>query len=171
MDCHGRGGIGFGGGRILLVSPLSRWGCAYCQGKLDEAGPFLARGVELRGSSTDPAPLIMAAFLNASRGERGKIDPSLFAVRPQQVIDGDFVIGWADMYALLSEKETALAWLRRTDELSNHNYPWFERDKNWNNLRSDPEYQRILAGIKRHWERYREEFGGVELHVPVASGR
>ena len=57
-------------------------------------------------------------------------------------------------------KSAALAWLRRTDELSNHNYPWFKRDKNWNNLHSHPEYQRILAGIQRHWERYREEFGG-----------
>ena len=38
---------------------------------------------------------------------------------------------------------------------------WVEGfDKNWNNLRSDPEYQRILAVIQRHWERYREEFGG-----------
>ena len=131
----------------------------YYQEKLDEAGQFLACAVQLRGSSTDPAPLIMAAFLYASRGQRGKIDPSLFEMRPQQVIDGDFAYWLGGMYALLGEKETALAWLRRTDELSNHNYPWFKRDKNWNNLRPDPEYQRILAGIQRHWERYREEFG------------
>jgi len=42
----------------------------------------------------------------------------------------------------------------------NHNYPWFQRDKNWNNLRSDPGYQRILADIKSHWERYNKQFGG-----------
>jgi tetratricopeptide (TPR) repeat protein len=90
----------------------------YYQGKLDEAGQFLARGVELRGGSSDVAPLIMAAFLYASRGERAKIDPSLFAMRPQQVIDGDFAYWLGGMYALLSEKETALAWLshRRTEQ-------------------------------------------------------
>jgi hypothetical protein len=81
-------------------------------------------------------------------------------MRPQQVIDGDFDYWLGGMYALLDDKKTALAWLSRSDELSKHNYPWFQRDKNWNNLRSDPEYQRILAGIKVHWERYREEFGG-----------
>ncbi len=132
----------------------------YYDGKLDEAGQFLARGVELRGAGSDVAPLIMASFLYASRGERGKIAPSLFEMRPPLVIDGDFAYWLGGMYALLGDKATALAWLRRTDELSNHNYPWFQRDKNWNNLRSDPEYQRILAGIKVHWERYREEFGG-----------
>ncbi len=132
----------------------------YYQGKLDEAGKYLARAIELRGASTDPAPLIMAAFLYASRGERGKIDSSLFEMRTPEVIDGDFAYWLGGIYALLGDKASALTWLRRTDELSNHNYPWFQRDKNWNNLRSDPEYQRILAGIRSHWERYREEFAG-----------
>jgi hypothetical protein len=53
----------------------------------------------------------------------------------------------------------ALTRLRRTDELGNHNYPWFQRDKNWSKLRPDAGYQRILADIKGHWERYRGEFG------------
>ena len=132
----------------------------YYEGKLDEAGQFLARGVELRGASSDVAPVIMAAFLYASRGERTKIDPTLFEMRPPLVIDGDFAYWLGGMYALLGDKGTALTWLRRTDELSNHNYPWFQRDKNWNNLHSDPEYQRIMADIKGHWEKYRAEFGG-----------
>jgi serine/threonine-protein kinase len=131
----------------------------YYEDKLDEAGQFLARGVELRGASSDVAPQIMAAFLYASRGERSKIDPALFEMRPQLVIDGDFAYWLGGMYALLGDKGSALTWLRRTDEISNHNYPWFQRDKNWNNLRSDPEYQRILADIKSHWEKYRAEFG------------
>jgi serine/threonine-protein kinase len=132
----------------------------YYDGKLDEAGQFLARAVELRGTSSDVAPLIMAAFLYASRGERIKIDPTLFEMRPQLVIDGDFAYWLGGMYALLGDKGSALTWLHRTDELSNHNYPWFQRDKNWNNLRSDPDYQRIMAGIKSHWEKYRAEFAG-----------
>jgi serine/threonine protein kinase/Flp pilus assembly protein TadD len=132
----------------------------YYDGQLDEAGQFLARGVELRGASSDVAPQIMAAFLYAFRGERIKIDPTLFEMRPQLVIDGDFAYWLGGMYALLGDKGSALTWLRRTDEISNHNYPWFQRDKNWNNLHSDPEYQRILADIKGHWEKYRAEFGG-----------
>ena len=131
----------------------------YYEGKLDEAEKYLARAVELRGKSTDIAPLILSAFLYASRGERGKIDPSLFEVRPHLVTDGDFAYWLGGMYAMLGDKGGALTWLRRTDQLGNHNYPWFQRDKNWSSLRSDPEYQRILEGIQRHWERYRSEFG------------
>ena len=151
--------------QTLAVSPNQYKAAAflgeflYYEGKLDEAEKYLARAVELRGKNTDIAPLILSAFLYASRGERGKIDPSLFEVRPQLVFDGDLAYWLGGMYAMLGDKGAALTWLRRTDELGNHNYPWFQRDKNWSRLRSDPEYQRILAGIQRHWERYRSEFG------------
>ena len=29
------------------------------------------------------------------------------------------------------------------------NYPWFERDKNFDSLRGDPEYQAIMADVKK----------------------
>jgi len=38
------------------------------------------------------------------------------------------------------------------------NYPWFERDKNFDSLRADPEYQTIMAGIRERWESYMKEF-------------
>jgi tetratricopeptide (TPR) repeat protein len=55
--------------------------------------------------------------------------------------------------------EWALAMLRRAVQLGNHNYPWFQRDKNYHNLRGDPEYQRIMMDARNHWERYRKAFG------------
>ena len=64
------------------------------------------------------------------------------------------------MFALLGEKEAALPWLRRAVELGNHNYPWFSRDRNFESLRGDPDYETILAGVQREWERYRQLFGG-----------
>jgi len=45
------------------------------------------------------------------------------------------------------ERDAALEWLRRAIELGNENRPWFERDKNWDSLRDDPEYQRIVTSI------------------------
>ena len=62
------------------------------------------------------------------------------------------------MYALLGDKQPALAWLRRTVQLENHNFPWFQRDKNWDKLRGDAEYQRIMLEVG-YWKHYNELFG------------
>jgi serine/threonine protein kinase/tetratricopeptide (TPR) repeat protein len=61
--------------------------------------------------------------------------------------DHDVSYWLASAYALEGERDLALKWLRRAIQLGNENKPWFERDKNWDSLRGDPEYQRILAGI------------------------
>ena len=61
--------------------------------------------------------------------------------------DHDVSYWLASAYALEGERELAFKWLRRAIELGNENKPWFERDKNWDALRGDPEYQRIIEGI------------------------
>jgi hypothetical protein len=45
------------------------------------------------------------------------------------------------------ERDKALKWLRRAIKLGNENKPWFERDKNWDSLRSDPEYLALIAAL------------------------
>jgi eukaryotic-like serine/threonine-protein kinase len=61
--------------------------------------------------------------------------------------DHDVAYWLASAYALEGEREPALKWLRRAIELGNENKPWFERDKNWDSLRNDPEYQEIIGSI------------------------
>ena len=61
--------------------------------------------------------------------------------------DHDVAYWLASAYALEGERGQALKWLRRAIELGNENRPWFERDKNWDSLRSDPEYQEIIGAI------------------------
>ena len=51
-----------------------------------------------------------------------------------------------------------MLWLGRTIALGNHNYPWFQRDKNFDSLRADPDYQRLMNEIKSHWEEYQRAF-------------
>jgi hypothetical protein len=58
----------------------------------------------------------------------------------------------------LGEKQPALAWLRRSVQLGNHNYPWYQRDKNWDKLRADPEFQKILREVEGYWTTYRQQF-------------
>ena len=128
----------------------------YYEGKYDEAEKALSRAVELGRSSGDEAPPILAAFLYASRGQRDKIDPIVFQHKPEQYVDGDGAYWIGGVHAMLGDKREALAWLRRAVTLGNHNYPWFQRDKNYNNLRNDPEYQKIMEEVRDHLEQYRK---------------
>jgi serine/threonine protein kinase/tetratricopeptide (TPR) repeat protein len=133
-------------------------GVLYYEGKLDEAQMTLERALHLAGASSDNTPILMAAFVYAARGQREKIDRRLFQYRRAEVIDGDAAYWTGGMYALLGDRQHALEWLRRTAELGDVNYPWFQRDKNYDSLRADPEYQAILARIRQRWEAYRNEF-------------
>jgi len=62
--------------------------------------------------------------------------------------DHDIAYWLASAYAMEGERDEALKWLRRAIELGNENRPWFERDKNWDSLRSDPEYLQIIDSIR-----------------------
>jgi tetratricopeptide (TPR) repeat protein len=130
----------------------------YYEGKLDDAEVYLARAAKLASDSTDDTARNMAAFLYASRGQREKIDPRILKYRPEQMTDGDGAYWMAGIYALLGERDHALSWLRRTVALGDVNYPWFQKDKNFDKLRSDPEYQTIMAGVRQRWEAYKNEF-------------
>ncbi|MGD0567894.1 MAG: protein kinase [Candidatus Sulfotelmatobacter sp.] len=130
----------------------------YYQGKLDEAQSNIERSLALYSNSGDDVPSIAAAFLYASRHQRDKIDPKLFQYRPAQIIDGDEAYWLGGIYALLGDRQHALDWLKRTVAIGDVNYPWFERDKNYDSLRSDPEYQSIMAGARQRWQAYKNEF-------------
>ena len=130
----------------------------YYEGKLDEAQVNLDRSLVLSANSGDDVPPLVAAFLHASRNQREKIDGKLFQYRPEQIIDGDEAQWLGGLYALLGDRQRALDWLKRAVALGDVNYPWFERDKNYDSLRSDPEYQSIMAGVRQRWEAYKKEF-------------
>jgi serine/threonine protein kinase/tetratricopeptide (TPR) repeat protein len=130
----------------------------YYEGNLDEAQTNLDRAVALGHDSEDDTARLLAAFLYASRGQREKIDARLLQYRPEQIIDGDGAYWQGGIHALLGDRQGALAWFKRTVALGDTNYPWFERDKNYDTLRADPEYQTIMAGVRQRWEAYKKEF-------------
>ena len=131
----------------------------YYQGRLEEAEPILRRAVELGRDSGDEVAVLMSAFLYAARGQRDKIDSNLLREKPENVADGDRAYWIGSVYALLGDKTQALAWLRRAIDLGNHNYPWFVRDKNYDKLRGDRDYERMLTETRNYADKYRQEFG------------
>ncbi len=130
----------------------------YYQNRNDEADPVFAGALELSRGSGETVTEGLAAFLYASRGQRDKIDPLVFSVPAEKQVDGDSAYWIGGIHCLLGDRQPALTYLRRAVELGNHNYPWFQRDKNWDKLRSDPEYQRIMEQVRLKWEEYRRRF-------------
>jgi serine/threonine-protein kinase len=133
----------------------------YYQGRDTEAERVIARAVELSPDKGDPIAFALAAFLYASRGERARIHSDVFRDPPAKYFDGDSAYWTGGIHCMLGDRAQALAFLRRAVELGNHNYPWFQRDKNWDKLRSDPEYQRIMDDVRAKWEDYKRLFGGT----------
>ena len=131
----------------------------YYQGKNEEAERVLDHASQLSGPRGEDEPWVISAFISASRGERDRIDPRIFHYRPEEVVDGDLAEWIGAVYALLGEKQPALAWLRRAVQVGNHNFPWFQRDKNWDKLRGDAEFQRIMLVVQGYWKHYNELFG------------
>ena len=131
----------------------------YYDGRMDEADHWVNRAMELRGGGTDLAPPTFSAFLHAARGERDKIPPEILGYQPGHIFDGDAAEALGDVYALLGEKRQALAFLRRAVQLGDHNYPWFQRDKNWDKLRGDPDFQQLMREVEGYWKQYVREFG------------
>jgi non-specific serine/threonine protein kinase len=131
----------------------------YYDGQIDEAERAFVSALKLNEHDQEPAVPMLAAYLFAAKGDPGRIEPWILAFRPDQTADGDQAYWIGGIHALLGENEASLAWLRRAAALGNHNYPWFARDKNYDRLRGDAEYQRVMAGIRREWERYVQLFG------------
>ena len=67
--------------------------------------------------------------------------------------------GWAPCMHNSGDKEKALACLKQAVRRGNHNYPWFQRDKTWDPVRSEPEFGRIMSEVEGYWKHYTELFG------------
>jgi len=134
----------------------------YYQGKSDEALQAIDRALASEGAKQEDEPMVLAAMVRASRGERDKIDPRFFRYQPQEVVDGDMAEWIGSTYALLGDQQPALTWLRRAVAIGDHNYPWYQRDKNWDKLRASPEFASIMAEVEAHWKQYKELFGQTE---------
>jgi len=52
---------------------------------------------------------------------------------------------------VLGEIEKAMAWLERSVETGNPCWPFFLADPHLENLRREPRFQRLVAGLERQY--------------------
>jgi eukaryotic-like serine/threonine-protein kinase len=78
--------------------------------------------------------------------------------------DNEMAYRLATYFAVEGDSSEALHWLRRAIYLGNENYPWFQKNPLWNNLRTNADFTRILEDLKksfhknqRIWERLLEQ--------------
>ena len=90
----------------------------------------------------------MAMFLSA----QGKYDEALAQlnenVKRNGEVDADIAYSIGSVYALVGVASEAFSWLERSIALGNENRPCFERDPNWNSLRSDPRFNELMSRVR-----------------------
>jgi serine/threonine protein kinase/tetratricopeptide (TPR) repeat protein len=123
----------------------------YYQGKLDEAAAMFEDVFEAAPSMRGLMPML--GWVYHARGEK---DRAMHLVDHDVVdaacADHDIAYWLASLYAIDGDRGEALTWLERAVELGNENFPWFERDPNWDLLRDDPAYQELLSRLRDHHE-------------------
>ncbi|HKP12565.1 MAG TPA: tetratricopeptide repeat protein, partial [Blastocatellia bacterium] len=100
---------------------------------------------------------IFLAYCYLAQGERERA----LDLIDEQVIetaraDQDIAYQLATAYALDRQNDKAIEWLERAIAMGDENYPWLSSNPNWDALRDDLRYRRILNEMKEKWERLNE---------------
>jgi eukaryotic-like serine/threonine-protein kinase len=135
--------------------PLLRTSAGYQQmrlGNLGEAIDILERVIEDDPSLRIAVPTLALCYVQA--GERPQAaallqDDTLAAAEA----DSEMAYRLATYFAVEGDSTEALHWLRRAIYLGNENYPWFQKNPAWNNLRTNADFERILEDLKRSWRK------------------
>jgi serine/threonine-protein kinase len=67
--------------------------------------------------------------------------------------DSEMAYRLASYFAVEGDSSEALHWLRRAIYLGNENFPWFQQNPAWNNLRTNADFDRILEDLKKAWRK------------------
>jgi serine/threonine-protein kinase len=81
--------------------------------------------------------------------------------------DSEMAYRLATYFAVEGDSTEALHWLRRAIYLGNENYPWFQKNPAWNNLRTNADFERILEDLKKAWRRNQRTWKRLLEQVPA----
>ena len=80
--------------------------------------------------------------------------------------DSEMAYRLATYFAVEGDSSEALHWLRRAIYLGNENYPWFQKNPAWNNLRTNADFERILDDLKKSYRKNQRTWKRLLEQVP-----
>ena len=81
--------------------------------------------------------------------------------------DSEMAYRLATYFAVEGDSAEALHWLRRAIYLGNENYPWFQKNPAWNNLRTNADFDRILEDLKKAYRKNQRTWKRLLEQVPA----
>jgi serine/threonine-protein kinase len=148
--------------------PLLRTSAGYQEMRLGN----LAKAIEiLEGVIRDDdslriaVPTLALCYVQAGDRERAAAllkDDTLAAAEA----DSEMAYRLATYFAVDGDASEALHWLRRAIYLGNENYPWFQKNPAWNNLRTNADFGRLLEDLKRGYRKNQKTWKRLLEQVP-----
>ena len=148
--------------------PLLRTSAGYQQMRLGSpkaAIEILEKVIQDDGNMRIAVPTLAMCYVLA--GERARAaalltDETMAAAEA----DNEMAYRLATYFAVEGDSSEALHWLRRAIYLGNENYPWFQKNPAWNNLRTNADFERILDDLKKGFRRNQKTWGRLLEQVP-----
>jgi serine/threonine-protein kinase len=110
-------------------------------------------------------PTLALCYVQAGDRARGTAllkDDTLTAAEA----DSEMAYRLATYFAVEGDATEALHWLRRAIYLGNENYPWFQKNPAWNNLRTNADFERILEDLKKSFRKNQRTWNRLLEQVP-----
>jgi serine/threonine-protein kinase len=148
--------------------PLLRTSAGYQQmrlGNLSAAIEILEGVVRDDDSLRIAVPTLALCYVQAGERERAAAllkDETLAAAEA----DSEMAYRLATYFAVEGDSSEALHWLRRAIYLGNENYPWFQKNPAWNNLRTNTDFERILEDLKKGFRKNQKTWKRLLEQVP-----
>jgi len=148
--------------------PLLRTSAGYQEmrlGNLNKAIEILESVIHDDSSLRIAVPTLALCYVQAGERERAAAllkDDTLAAAEA----DSEMAYRLATYFAVEGDSSEALHWLRRAIYLGNENYPWFQKNPAWNNLRTNADFERILEDLKRGFRKNQKTWKRLLEQVP-----
>jgi serine/threonine-protein kinase len=134
-------------------------------GDLDKAIETLESVIADDASLRIAVPTLAICYVQAGARERGAAllkDDTLAAAEA----DSEMAYRLATYFAVDGDSSEALHWLRRAIYLGNENFPWFQKNPAWNNLRTNSDFERILEDLKKGFRKNQKTWKRLLAEVP-----